>query len=595
MATDSDDRVLPTDDIEDADFEALGRRAGAALCRPAPDKGVAEITRQAHRRRTIQVAAAGAVIIAVVGGGVALFAGGRDDTIAPVDTLPFRPPPSSAVEPDPDSDPVTRVSVSWTGTGDTVTPMELVDQATMPSSIGDLDWTVLRSESGGRATMPIRIAQGYISVQDGQLMLSDDAASWRAVGASFPGQPLGVSRVDADRFALTVRTPEGSLQYWTSSDLETWTLMMDDSKSTAFADVADGPGILHVERGYPSTALPNGDELAPLSLGLDLRGRLVRQVATDDIRPLFDQYGSEIWWEPDATGLSGIAGVAAITTNSWESWEDAKAQSVAAAELAVSITGSPDNWVVEVDDPGTGESLGTAQGSIGTSDLASTIEALVYGSFDAWFVLGEGTAERVQPDWADELGSDDLAFVTTDDGLLAYVGIGPNGGEVPPEIWRTTDGRSWERPGAAQGWPESEVASSTIMAVPDGRLLAALYDPQGALQLLTSDDGVDWQAAAQPPVLGRTAQIDSLLGATARGFVLVAESGGPEAPGFEMWTSPDGDRWERVEGAGVIVDDPAFDLTYSGQRGTGFSFGGTLFSRSYDEGPTVSWLIAVAP
>ena len=84
--------------------------------------------------------------------------------------------------------------------------------------------------------------------------------------------------------------------------------------------------------------------------------------------------------------------------------------------------------------------------------------------------------------------------------------------------------------------------------------------------ILRSVDGINWQPAAQPPILAapHTLVGDWLIRPTERGFILL--SGPTYEQLFEMWTSPDGDVWEPVEGADeLIFRNQGTDLQNSSQ------------------------------
>src|SRR5262245_40365270 len=86
--------------IDDA-FEEIGRRAGAALRRPAPDNGLAAITHQARRGRLVKAGVAAAVGVTVVVGAITITRGDEPNTLTPVNTIPdtTTPPTSPTVAP----------------------------------------------------------------------------------------------------------------------------------------------------------------------------------------------------------------------------------------------------------------------------------------------------------------------------------------------------------------------------------------------------------------------------------------------------------------------------------------------------------------
>jgi hypothetical protein len=75
------------DDDDDAAFDDLGRRAGAALRRPAPEHGASGIARQVRRGHAIKTSIVAGTALAMVVGALYVFSAGND-ALAPVDTEP---------------------------------------------------------------------------------------------------------------------------------------------------------------------------------------------------------------------------------------------------------------------------------------------------------------------------------------------------------------------------------------------------------------------------------------------------------------------------------------------------------------------------
>ena len=88
MATDSENRGPNINADDTSDFDELAARAGAALRRPAPEHGSAEIIRRGRRRRVATALAAGGTALVLIAVGIALA--GRDSStrepISPVAT-----------------------------------------------------------------------------------------------------------------------------------------------------------------------------------------------------------------------------------------------------------------------------------------------------------------------------------------------------------------------------------------------------------------------------------------------------------------------------------------------------------------------------
>jgi hypothetical protein len=536
---------------------------------------------------------AAATVALLAGGLIGLLAWGRavEDGPLPVVSTPATVAPATTAPTTSLPPAVTMVMTPWPATADTETTTQVLERKVIQSSIGNLRWTVIESAPGAERppASVLRGPRGYVAVRDDQLIFSDDAVSWNAAEASFPGLPNSVVRLRSGEFRLVVRTADGAYQNWDSTDLETWNLAVDPLVTVAFDDWVYGPEVLRIRRH--GTDLPNGSTLASVEIGLDIGGGLAQRLSDEEGRRLFAEYGSESWWVPsDGDGLSGIAGAAVVTSSSWGTWDEAKAGSVATVEVEVSISGSADDWVVDVRNPETGVLLGTARGSIGAPDLRTTLEALVYSRLTAEFVIEGDGAELVRPAWANTSQQDwpSVRFVTTPEGLLAYARAGGDPGGVA-EVWRTNDGRTWEELGAPGGLPDGPLwRLGPVLTMPDGRFVTVLYQDPG-ISTLTSNDGVDWQPASRPPPA--SGQPGDILSATDRGVMLFTGSDDQE---FQLWTSPDGDVWEPVDAAEVISHHQT-GLTYTGEQYSGSTPDMSTVTRSFEQGRTITWLVEEAP
>jgi hypothetical protein len=293
--------------------------------------------------------------------------------------------------------------------------------------------------------------------------------------------------------------------------------------------------------------------------------------------------------------LSATVGAAVITTTSWRTWDQAKAGSVATVEVTASMSGTPDAWVIDVEDPETGDALGTIRGSIGGSNLGGTLRSLAYGELEAWFYIQGDTIELVRPEWADTWGDvpSSIQFVPTADGPVAFVGAGP-AARGAPEVWRTTDGRSWRKLGDTEGLSGQSVQK--IVSTRDGRYTAVLYEHPN-ITFMTSDDGVRWRRASRPPDVAGA--FDSEVRFMGSGWLLLA---GLDRQIFEVWTSPDGDIWERADTDELISRTQA-DLVWDvGSQSPGVTNsapgrGSTpdLFTLTRsDPNRVITWLVEVA-
>jgi hypothetical protein len=577
------------------------------------------------RPRTSHVLAT--AVAALAGAGLAACAGGASpdsiaalETVAPVVSAPVvseSSPPSTAgtsastsaaapaVSTTPTAPPVslpavTEVTVIWEPSGESELPVEVVNDDALPSSIGDLHVTLVRNvedtelaELSGVVPAP----HGFAALWDGQLLMSADAVTWQPVDSPFPGRVLSLWATRPGQFWLTHSTPEGVVQRWTSADLERWNLVVASPDVSLFTELLDGPGLLRADIDQ-SLPLPDGSMLAKVTVELDLQGQIVSRLGDADTRLRFAEGGSEIWWEPEPGGTSGRLCAAVIRGMSWGTCDDALASSVASVEVELSISGTPDAWVLDVVDPASGDSLGAVHGLAIADDLAATLKTVTAGIVD-WFVIDGGAVDRVVPDWADP--NDPYYrpnFTETADGLLVY-DFGGSVASGETDIWRTTDGFTWEHLSGDRRQEQTGYSVSKIDVSPAGGLVATVYGDEGAATVLLSADGVAWRPAAQPPVPPvfpdyTTTGIDPKVrvNVTERGFVYFAQGGDQLA----VWTSPDGDVWEPVDvSAFTSTLDPDSDPFEQGGGSYGSVEAGNVVVVSIlvTGGADVRWVIAV--
>ena len=213
----------------------------------------------------------------------------------------------------------------------------------------------------------------------------------------------------------------------------------------------------------------------------------------------------------------------------------------------MSISGTVDDWMIELEDVAAGELLGSITGklpALGPEDpagrlsrvtLDDTLELLAGtgGSVGATFLWSGDRLELVEPPpWVSLPGSAPK-FVVTDEEVYAYYDSG---------VWRSADGRTWQALDADQ-----MPTSHQFFSGPGGVLVAAgeINNPglRGSV-LLRSDDGIDWAPPSQPPVFTSDDQIwFTHLAAGESGFMFLVY----EKTNFAAWTSTDGDIWERVD------------------------------------------------
>lgn len=577
---------------------------------PAPDRQPPKGTKRS--------ALAGLLAAAAVVGVVFVATRPSDDSPASEPQAPARPtdptePPAPPVDSLPVGGPLaagTAVTVGWEPIGEPAIGGELVHDDVTPSSIGDLRIKLVRSDGEpGLVDVPELIvppykhflAEAYATVSGGRLLTSSDGVTWRAVRSPFPGWLRTLRRSGSDQYTLTVDTPDGITQQWVSENLRQWQLGAESSDTEPFTELLDGPGLLRadIDQSFP---LPSGSTLARVTVGLDLRGQLLARLADLDVRRRFVELASEVWWEPEPGGESGTlcaavitTRAAVITTRSWPTCDEAEAGSEAFVAVELSITGTPDAWELDVVDPAGGESLGTVRGSGVGDDLAAALQH-VLGHTD-WFVVEDGAAERVEPDWFDAADPETwFEHTETADGLLVYEAPGSvETGET--DIWRSTDGRTWEHLFGDGSRDHEGRSLSRIAASPTGGLVATEYRSDGAVTILTSDDGTDWQPATQPPVAPEVPDAAEsgleptiLVMAIEHGFVYFARADTQLA----VWTSADGDVWEPVEvpAAATELDPEVPDPTAVGGSIKSTSAGNVaMVTLIPDGGPDLRWII----
>lgn len=139
-------------------------------------------------------------------------------------------------------------------------------------------------------------------------------------------------------------------------------------------------------------------------------------------------------------------------------------------------------------------------------------------------------------------------FDVGDQGLFAHGYIGqPDTGVVEGAIWRSQDGRSWERVSGSRGFADAAVGS--VAQGIDGSYVAAgttCHFECGGARMWRSADGIEWT-----PLTGGVPDawyIDAV--ATRLGWIVTGSSVDPAPP--MLWTSVDGETWTRSTGLGRV-------------------------------------------
>lgn len=145
------------------------------------------------------------------------------------------------------------------------------------------------------------------------------------------------------------------------------------------------------------------------------------------------------------------------------------------------------------------------------------------------------------------------AVERTETGFVAIGHEQPQGGESRvAAFWRSTDGRDWTKvedvdPGV------QPVQSVLGLAVGDAAAVAVGYQGDDTrlqsrdMAVWSTSDGVRWRRVLHPEVDDRQLLFDVV--ALDEGFLAVASMGSGDDDGDEgaVWTSSDGERWERQE------------------------------------------------
>lgn len=185
--------------------------------------------------------------------------------------------------------------------------------------------------------------------------------------------------------------------------------------------------------------------------------------------------------------------------------------------------------------------------------------------------------------------------------VSAVTAGGPGWVAVGTAVWTSTDGRAWTPVGALPG-AASDTETNVSLVASTGAVLYAAGDrylpPQGAGELAVSGavwrsaDGLTWESVGSAGLFDLGHCFGGCPGlhriAAGPGGVIISGTGARattdgNAEGFAAaWFSPDGNRWESVEGAltGSEMSDVFFDVA---PWGTGFVATGVV------EGRPVTW------
>lgn len=164
--------------------------------------------------------------------------------------------------------------------------------------------------------------------------------------------------------------------------------------------------------------------------------------------------------------------------------------------------------------------------------------------------------------------------------VVAVGGDAGNGhdGTVRPSVWRSADGREWERVDADRidDGGEAFAAAAALMTdvtvvVREGgpRLVAVghatfLSDRRVPLAWVSDDLGASWALVEPGDVAGRL----EAVGASRAGIVAVGSAEAEDGAVGASWVSSDGERWERATPAGLADTDLLISIAAAGERYT---------------------------
>ena len=194
---------------DDAAFDEMARRAGAALRRPAPEDGVRGIVARQRRQQVLKAGAVGGVAVVALIGAVVIVSNRDPDSVLPVDSSPTSLPASTTPAPTTnpvDSSPATTTPAPSTSVVAVIqlAPVMTPDlfTAIAPRSRVDLPAAPISGRGGGAAVwtgteMIVWSGNAYDPLTDTWPDFTDGAAfnlangTWRG---SLPPPSAAVSR-----------------------------------------------------------------------------------------------------------------------------------------------------------------------------------------------------------------------------------------------------------------------------------------------------------------------------------------------------------------------------------------------------------------
>lgn len=499
-----------------------------------------EPQRRRMRLRGVLVAAAAAVAVLLLVGGLAWLSGstpGPDVTDSPTVTSA---PATTAVAPqrDPEFEEQQVIPDS--------TPLGIVFQATTPSSVGDIALTVLE---GGPALVPSGIVEtddGYAATTDGgKLMVSSDGASWNEIPLPETGEPRALDRRDG-RYVLEVVADNGVSRFWETNDFQTWQPTL--GAPPELLDAASGLGV--ITRVFPATrADSQGATLTFWNVFVRVDWREIALLVVSE-----DQNGvQELFVTAEIDHAT--AEIELVGYVDQRDAFDGKDPDLSLGRLEMVVAESGDRWTVDLSVAGTGERLGSIEGSLGGMSFQDAFDRLSFGLFEEYLTLETATGlEFVAIPWNDPDNGPE--FVANEEGFVAARRIGGSESPFRMEVWASPDGREWQLLTVATS---EEMGDINSFAERDGVMIVTFghTDDVSRYVIWRSEDGTTWAPPSSPPVPTWEDFDDGfgnvLYNATGDAYGLPSGwvwLSGNETD-FALWTSPDGDVWEQVDLSGI--------------------------------------------
>jgi hypothetical protein len=257
--------------------------------------------------------------------------------------------------------------------------------------------------------------------------------------------------------------------------------------------------------------------------------------------------------------------------------------------------------VIELSDSASNKPVGSITISLPDLTPEEVVDILDRGYSRNGFALSSGEGiELLEYPWPDP--DNRVHLVADDEGFVAARRVGDSDTPFRMEIWRSSDGRSWDNIGLAAS-PSSGDENS--FAERDGVMIVSFgwTDDVNEYGILRSEDGINWAPPSAPPIPTGENLVDEWgnVHSNASGQVFALSSGWVWLSwmdtDFALWTSLDGDVWEQVDTDDIPEPYWAqFWGPFGGGGGMMGTAGETLYiyqERDDRPAPTRLWLIEI--